>query len=481
MVKAGADYVQISGDDGGTGASPLSSIKHAGMPWELGLAETQRTLVAGGLRDRVTLRVDGGLKTGRDIVVAALLGAEEYGFGTASLVAVGCVMARQCHLNTCPVGIATQRDELRAKFPGTPEQVVSFMLFVAEQVRHELARLGVHRLKDVIGRFDLLEPREDRAPVGGLHLDRLLRAPDPSGLAPVRGLGGRNPLPDETTSLDERLWRQTRRAVENGQRLKLFFDIRNSDRAVGARLSGEIAQRTWGKGLEDGSICVDFYGAAGQSFGVWHSPGMDFRLWGEAQDFVGKGMAGGRLVLRPPEVSELRPDEQVIAGNTLLYGATGGELFAAGRVGERFAVRNSGARAVVEGCGDHGCEYMTGGTVVILGDVGRNFGAGMGGGVAWLWDPKRTSHAKLHCDIGDDFREEVQEASCSSGDFKELRRLLRDHADFSGSPRAKEILRQWPLSRNAFVRVEPRFEPRSTDAKMSRDFGEPLASEAQSA
>ncbi|MEM8933735.1 MAG: glutamate synthase-related protein, partial [Acidobacteriota bacterium] len=369
VAKAGADTVLVSGDDGGTGASPLSSIKHAGMPWELGLAETQQALVANGLRGRVTLRVDGGLKTGRDVVLAALLGAEEFGFGTAPLIAIGCVMARRCHLDTCPVGVATQRETLRAKFPGTPEHVVAFMLFVAEQVRHALAQIGLERLDDAIGRFDLLEAREDRAPVAGLDLAKLLVDPDPTGEAPRRSVAPRDASGRPTTRISPDGGLDDRVAEHAGAVTR--YAVTNRDRSVGARLSGQRAMRP----MAGAPLKIDFDGAAGQSFGAFLGPGLDFRLWGDAQDYVGKGLGGGRIVLRPPADARFVASDQVIAGNTLLYGATGGELFAAGRVGERFAVRNSGATAVIEGCGDHGCEYMTAGTVVVLGPTGRNFGA----------------------------------------------------------------------------------------------------------
>jgi glutamate synthase domain-containing protein 2/glutamate synthase domain-containing protein 3 len=461
VVKADADYILISGDDGGTGASPLSSIKHAGMPWELGLAETQQRLVKNGLRGRVTLRVDGGLKTGRDLVLAALLGAEEFGFGTAPLVAIGCVMARQCHLDTCPVGVATQRDNLRRKFPGTPEHVVSFMLFVAEQVRHILAQMGFEKLDDVIGRFDLLEAREDRAPVAGLHLDRLLADPDPQGREPRRGpqarMGTRRPSPmaDVEDCLDQRLWRDADKALEDGGPVYLAYEIDNQQRSVGARLSGELARMTQGQGLDEGRLRVDFRGVTGQSFGVFLSPGLDFRVWGEAQDYVGKGMAGGRIVLRPPEVIRFdRPDGQVIAGNTLLYGATGGELFAAGQVGERFCVRNSGARAVVEGCGDHGCEYMTAGVAAILGPVGRNFGAGMSGGRAYLHDPDGLARRRINSGM-------VAVTDTLAEDERlELKNLLQRHLDLTGSARAQELLADWSHHVDAFVRVAPLSESR---------------------
>ncbi|MEM9554716.1 MAG: glutamate synthase large subunit [Acidobacteriota bacterium] len=461
VVKAGADYVQISGDDGGTGASPLGSIKHAGMPWELGLAETQQALVANDLRGRVTLRVDGGLKTGRDVVLGALLGAEEYGFGTAPLLAIGCVMARQCHLNTCPVGVATQREALRERFPGTPEHIVSFMLFVAEEVRHHLARLGARSVDEIVGRLDLLETAEERAPVVGLALDRLLFDPDPDGARAHRFV---ERVPTPVGRLDERLWRDAKGAVHGGRAIRLAYEITNRDRSVGARLAGEIAEASGGAGCPDGTVEVDLRGVAGQSFGVWLAPGVTLRLVGEANDYVGKGLAGGRLVLRPESYQldasrAVNPGaEGVVAGNTLLYGATAGELFAAGRVGERFCVRNSGATAVVEGCGDHGCEYMTAGTAVVLGAVGRNFGAGMSGGIAYVWDPERLVARRLNDEM-------VREEHLDDADRATLRRLLEDHVGHTESPRALEILETWPASADAFRRVVPRTHPRHPEVE----------------
>ena len=459
VVKAGADFVLVSGDDGGTGASPLSSIKHAGLPWELGLAETQRALVRAGLRERITLRVDGGLRTGRDIVLGALLGAEEFGFGTAPLLAVGCVMARQCHLDTCPVGIATQREDLRRRFAGTPEQVVAFMLFVAEQVRHHLSRIGLRSLSEAVGRFDLLESREERAPVQGLRLDRLIRPPEPTRHGPRRGRGARNELADETTCLDERVLRAALPSLESGRRGTWRFEIGHRDRSVGARLSGEIAERTGGAGFEEGHLRFDLRGVAGQSFGCFASRGVDLRLHGEAQDYVGKGLAGGRIsILGPVEASSGRGEAvgDVLAGNTLLYGATSGSLFVAGRVGERLAVRNSGADAVVEGCGDHGCEYMTGGRVVVLGSVGRNFGAGMVGGLAWILDPARRC---LGREDGASVEmmplERIGAFAGSDRETEALRILIGIHLEMTGSARAREVLADWDRRVGGFLLVRP--------------------------
>ncbi|MEL7058435.1 MAG: glutamate synthase large subunit [Acidobacteriota bacterium] len=446
VVKAGADYVLISGDDGGTGASPLSSIKHAGMPWELGLAETHEALVASDLRGRVALRVDGGLKTGRDLVVAALLGAEEFGFGTVPLIAIGCVMARQCHLDTCPVGIATQREDLRRRFPGAPEQVVSFMLFVAEEVRHHLAALGLRSLDEAVGRRDLLDPQPERAPVDGLQLDALLVDPDPAGTRPRRQV--ETARLDRPTTLDDLLWQEVRPAVALRRPVRLRRQVGVGDRSLGGRLAGQIALDTEGEGLDDGLVRIDCEGAAGQSFGLFLPAGVEMHLAGEAQDYVGKGLAGGRVVLRPPELAALEAGEQVIAGNTILYGATAGELFAAGRVGERFCVRNSGATAVVEGCGDHGCEYMTRGLAVVLGEIGRNFGAGMSGGRAYVWDAPGLARRRID-------PRAVRDEPLDADDRKTLRGLLERHRDLTGSARAAEILDAWDTAAGLFRRIVP--------------------------
>ncbi|HVS66406.1 MAG TPA: glutamate synthase large subunit [Thermoanaerobaculia bacterium] len=454
VAKGYADSIQISGHDGGTGASPLSSVKHAGLPWELGLAETQQALVMNGLRDRVTLRVDGGLKTGRDVVLAALLGADEYGFGTASLVALGCIMARQCHLDTCPVGIATQRQALRAKFPGMPDQLVSFMLFVGEQVRHALAEIGARSVEEIVGRNDLLEERElDLPKVRSLDLSALLFDPDPERRRPRRRSGKRNRRPPED-ALDHRVFKDCRAAVRERTSVERRYAISNPNRSVGARLAGDIAKR-WGE-LPDGTFDLHFHGSAGQSFGVFCVDGMRLTLVGEAQDYVGKGMSGGEIVIKPPAGSAFTPHTSVILGNTVLYGATGGDLFAAGCAGERLAVRNSGARAVVEGCGDHGCEYMTGGTVVVLGRTGRNFGAGMSGGVAYVFDPEGRFLHRLNDEMVE--ARALLAAPAASNDElgADLLRLVQRHHQLTASARAGWILEHWAQLATRFYRVTPR-------------------------
>ncbi|MBW6455034.1 MAG: glutamate synthase large subunit [Trueperaceae bacterium] len=457
VVKGYADNVQVSGNDGGTGASPLASIKHVGLPWELGLAETQQVLVASGLRERVTLRVDGGLKTGRDVVVAALLGADAYGFGTAALVAAGCAMIRQCHLNTCPVGVATQRPDLRAKYPGEPEHVVRFMLYVAQQVRMLLADLGARSLDEIVGRVDLLRAREVATPkVARLDLGELLRRPRPpaSGAEPARRASGilvRNDRPGDEP-LDEQLLRDVAPALARAEPVSRGYAVSNRDRSLGARIAGEVARRFGDAGLPPGSIRLRFRGAAGQSFGAFTVAGMELTLVGEAQDYVGKGMSGGELVLRPPAGDPLPSERSVILGNTALYGATGGALFAAGQAGERFAVRNSGAIAVVEGCGDHGAEYMTGGVIVVIGRVGRNFGAGMSGGVAFVLDPEGAVSRRINTGS-------VVVGGLAADDGDWIERLLRRHVAVTGSRRAAELLAAGGPARAGFVRVGPATDP----------------------
>ncbi|CAI8014595.1 Ferredoxin-dependent glutamate synthase 1 [Geodia barretti] len=398
VAKGYADVIQISGHEGGTGASPLSSIKNAGTPWELGLAETQRALVTNELRDRVVLRADGGMRSGRDIVIAAMLGAEEYGFGTIAMVATGCVMARQCHLNTCPVGIATQDPALRAKYLGTPEMVVNFMLGVANEVRAILANLGHRCLNDIIGCPELLQPVDlaDYPKTGTLDLSEILTPADPTGTQPRYHLQDRNNRND--ISLDDQILEDAKEAISQQTSIQLSYPIRNTHRTVGAKLSGEIAMHYGDAGLPDRTIQCDFRGSAGQSFGAFCISGVQFVLTGEANDYVGKGMAGGEIIIKPAPTAQFSTYENTIIGNTVLYGATGGTLYAAGRAGERFCVRNSGATAVVEGVGDHGCEYMTAGTVVILGETGRNFGAGMTGGTAYVLDEKQQFEKKYNSD-----------------------------------------------------------------------------------
>jgi glutamate synthase domain-containing protein 2/glutamate synthase domain-containing protein 1/glutamate synthase domain-containing protein 3 len=442
VAKCLADVVQISGANGGTGSSPLSSIKHAGMPWEVGLVDAARTLVDSGLRDRVRLRVDGGFKTGRDVLIAALLGADEYSFGSAAMVAEGCIMVRACHRDTCPTGIATQRPNLRAKFAGTPEGVAAYMLFVGEEVRRLLALLGLRSLDDAIGRVDLLRTRDvDDERAGAIDVDALLVPP--AGDGPRRFVASVR-IQRPRSALDERLLNDAFRPLWEGDEVVVDYEITNADRAVGASIGGAVGLE-WGDALPPGRFTARLHGSAGQSFGAFLADGVALELHGEANDYVGKGMGGGRISIRPPDDDEGDP---VLAGNTVLYGATGGQLFLAGRVGERFAVRNSGAVAVVEGTGDHACEYMTGGTVVILGPTGRNLGAGMTGGQTYVFDPDGTLGSRLNRQLVDALRVDgAQEA--------ELRFLVERHRDETGSPVATRMIDAWSDVAPHFRRIAP--------------------------
>jgi glutamate synthase (NADPH/NADH) large chain len=446
VAKLKADVILISGHDGGTGASPLNSLKHAGTPWELGLAETQQTLLLNKLRDRVTVQVDGQLKTGRDVLVAALLGAEEYGFATAPLIVAGCVMMRVCHLDTCPVGIATQNPVLRERFTGKPEFVENFFLFLAEEVRGYLAELGFRSLDEAVGHAELLDirPAVDHWKARGLDLSPVLHVPAlPSGAARHRVRVQDHGL---DRALDNELIALATPALADGTPVRVEMDARNEHRSVGAMLGGEVTRRFGGKGLPDDTIEVTLHGTAGQSFGAFVPSGVTLRLIGDANDYVGKGLSGGRLVIRPFESAPFVAEEQIIAGNTILYGATGGELFCRGRVGERFAVRNSGATAVVEGVGDHGCEYMTGGTVVVLGPTGRNFAAGMSGGKAYVrrLDPRLVN------------RELVDLEPLSTEDRLTLHGLVERHLAETGSVVAADLLARWASAAEEFTAVIPR-------------------------
>ena len=437
VVKALADVIHLSGANGGTGASPLSSIKHAGLPWELGLADTQRALVDNELRSRVRLRVDGGFKTGRQVVVSALLGADEYSFGTAAMIAEGCIMLRACHRDTCKPGVATQRPNLRANFTGTPEGVAAYFLFVAEDVRRHLARLGARTLDEVIGRVELLRPRAtgDRR-TDSFDLSPLVGAPDDP--TATRRFVERVDLQNPRSDLGDRLLADAFQPIWDGDEIALRYPIGNSDRSVGAALAGAISLE-WGAMPPRGTASVRFDGSAGQSFGAFLTHGMRLELVGEANDYVGKGMAGGRIVVRPPDddVPRARASSTVLAGNTCLYGATGGELLVAGAVGERFAVRNSGAVAVVEAAGDHCAEYMTGGTVVVLGRIGPNLGAGMTGGQAFLWDPERE---RVVTRVNSDLVEVLRPDHDALG---ELRWLVERFVELTGSGRGRELLDGW--------------------------------------
>ncbi|MCL4544028.1 MAG: glutamate synthase large subunit [Chloroflexi bacterium] len=450
VAKAYADYILISGHSGGTGASPLSSIKFAGSPWEIGLAETQQILRMNDLRRRVRLRTDGGLRTGRDVVVAALLGAEEFGFGTLAVVTIGCDMARQCHLNTCPTGIATQREDLRAKFAGKPEHVINYFSLMAEEVREILASLGYRSLDEIVGHTELLRSKSlpNTARAASLDMQRVLAAHLTEQTGPRMHTQERNDRED--TPLDDRILHDVEAALDGEGEVKLTYRIRNSNRTVGAKIAGQIAYRYGARGLPDGTIDCTFVGSAGQSFGAFLTHGMRWCLIGQANDYVAKGMSGGEVIVRPSETALYAWHENVIAGNTLLYGATGGALFVAGRAGERFAVRNSGARAVVEGIGDHGCEYMTGGVVAVLGSVGRNFAAGMSAGIAFVLDLAGDFEARVNKELASLARVE------SDDDAEILKDLIQEHYEATASPRANEILTHWSEYRGHFVRVTPR-------------------------
>ena len=458
VAKAHADVVLISGHDGGTGASPLNSLKHAGAPWELGLAEAQQTLLANGLRDRVRVQVDGQLKTGRDVVIAALLGAEEFGFATAPLIVQGCVMMRVCHLDTCPVGIATQNPVLRARFSGKPEFVENFFLFLAEEVRGYLAELGFRTLEEAVGQVELLDtrPAVEHWKARGLDLSPVLYLPERGRTGPrykVREQDHRLEL-----ALDNQLIAHAEPALAKGEPVVIDLPVRNENRSVGAMLGGEVVRRVGPEGLPDDTIAITLRGSAGQSFGAFVPRGISLRLHGDANDYVGKGLSGGRLVVRPDESApftkpgdvvdgaEGGAENQIIAGNTILYGATSGELFVRGRVGERFAVRNSGATAVVEGVGDHGCEYMTGGVAVVLGSTGRNFAAGMSGGYAYVW---QLDHSRVN-------REFVDLLPVDDEHADRLHALITTHWEETASPVARRLLDTWETARDEFTAVIPR-------------------------
>jgi glutamate synthase (ferredoxin) len=455
VAKANADVIQISGHDGGTGASPLSSIKHAGSPWELGLSEVQRVLIENGLRDRVVLRADGGMKTGWDVVQAAMLGADEYGFGTIAMIAEGCIMARVCHMNSCPVGVTTQRDDLRKRFPGMPEHVVNFFMYVAQEVRSLLAKLGYTSLREIVGRSDLLKARDVQlSKVTALDLDCLLKLPQGENRdwAIYQDVHTNGHVLDDEILADAEI----RAAIDNQTKVEKTIAIVNTDRSVGARVSGQIAKRYGNTGFK-GAIDLRFTGSAGQSFGAFNLAGMTLTLEGEANDYVGKGMNGGEIRITPPMGSSIDPSENVILGNTCLYGATGGTLFARGRAGERFAVRNSKAQAVIEGAGDHCCEYMTGGVVVVLGPVGRNVGAGMTGGLGYFLDEDGSFAAKVNPEIVS-----IQRVVSPAGEAQ-LKDLVTAHG-VRGSLKAKRILENWAEFLPLFWQVVPPSEAGSAEA-----------------
>lgn len=462
VAKANADIIQISGHDGGTGASPLSSIKHAGAPWELGLTEVHQVLLENQLRSRVLLRVDGGFKTGWDVVMAALLGGEEYGFGTAAMIAEGCIMARVCHTNKCPVGVTSQLEHLRQRFPGTPAQVVNFIYFVAEEVRQILAKLGYQSLAEIIGRSDLLRQRSDLslAKTAGLDLSCLINLPDTS--SDRTWLNHSDTAHSNNSVLDDQILADPEviAAINHQTDLVKSYKIYNTDRALGARIAGKIAKLYGNSGLAS-RLRFEFTGTGGQSFGAFNLPGMELHLTGEANDYVGKGMHGGEICLKPPMDANYDPSQNVILGNTCLYGATGGYLFAHGGAGERFGVRNSGAKAVVESVGDHCCEYMTGGVIVVLGNTGRNIGAGMTGGLAYFYDPDQRLAQRLSNE-----NLTIQRVTAKAG-IAQLQELITQLRDRTGSPKAHMILENWSQHLGHFWQIVPPSEqhsPEVTDA-----------------
>jgi glutamate synthase (NADPH) large chain len=477
VAKARADHITISGFEGGTGASPLTSLKHAGSPWEIGLAETQQTLVLNRLRGRVALQADGGLRTGRDVIIAALLGADEFGFSTAPLIAAGCIMMRKCHLNTCPVGVATQDPVLRKRFKGLPEHVINYFFFVAEEVRELMAEMGFTTIDEMIGQSDLLDKNSaiDHWKAKGLDFTKLFHKPEAGpNVAISHQERQAHPI---ANVLDREFIAQAGPALENGEAVTIEARVRSSDRTVGAMLSGEVAKRYGHEGLPDDTITVKLKGTAGQSFGAWLAAGVTLNLEGEANDYVGKGLSGGKIIISPSSASKAAPERSIVVGNTVMYGAIAGEAYFHGVAGERFAVRNSGAIAVVEGTGDHGCEYMTGGLVVVLGQTGRNFAAGMSGGIAYVLDEDGTFTKRCNLSMVDLEPVEEEEdlmrrlhhhggdletkgridimANMSGPDEERLMQLITNHHTYTGSARAKEILDNWTTYRTMFVKVMP--------------------------
>ena len=450
VAKAKADLILISGAEGGTGASPSSSIKHAGLPLEIGLAETQQTLVLNNLRGQVRLQADGQLKTGRDIILTSLMGAEEYGFATSALLILGCVMMRKCHLNTCPVGVATQDEQLRKHFTGKHEYLVNFFKMVAQDVREHLALMGFRSLDEIIGRADLLVRKEVTTgpdKIKKVDLSKIMFVPSTVTAAALRNVKGQEHKIE--TVLDRELIKKSLPALDLCMPVEIKSKIKNTDRTVGAMLSGEIAKRYGQTGLPADTIKAYFEGSAGQSFGAFLSKGVYFELTGEANDYVGKGLSGGKIVVKAPTQSTFKPEENIIAGNTILYGATSGEMYVNGVVGERFCVRNSGAIAVVEGAGDHCCEYMTGGRTVVLGKTGRNFAAGMSGGVAYVLD--EDGDFDFYCNM------EMIELTLieDSMDSKEVQGLIANHYKYTNSKRAKQILDNWSYYVDKFKKIVP--------------------------
>src|SRR5213593_628528 len=473
VAKAHSDVVLISGHDGGTGASPLTSIKHGGIPWELGLAETQQVLMMNRLRDRIVVQVDGQLKTGRDVVVAALMGAEEFGFATAPLVVSGCVMMRVCHLNTCPVGVATQDPELRKNFTGKAEFVVNFFQFIAQEVREYMAALGFRTMDEMIGRVDRLNvrPAVNHWKARGLDFSAILHQPDVPAGAPRRRTRSQDHGLEH--AVDHAIIARCADALERKSPVSLSLPIGNAHRTVGTMLGYEVTRRHGADGLPDDTIRLQFTGSAGQSFGAFVPRGITLRLEGDSNDYIGKGLSGGKIIVYPPRRATFVPEENILIGNVALYGATSGEAYFRGVAGERFAVRNSGAHAVVEGVGDHGCEYMTGGRVVVLGQTGRNFAAGMSGGIAYVFDLDGDFHRLCNREMVD------LEPLDQPADVSLVGELIDRHVTYTHSAHAAEILADWRAMRPRFVKVMPKDEKRvrAAEARAKAEGREPTFAE----
>ena len=466
VTKCKADHITISGYDGGTGASPLTSIKNAGSPWELGLAETHQTLVLNKLRNRISLQVDGGLKTGRDVVIGAMLGADEFGFSTAPLVSVGCIMMRKCHLNTCPVGVATQNEELRKKFKGTPENVINYFFLVAEEVREIMADLGISKFQDLIGRSDFMNKRDaiNHWKAKDIDFSKILWKPETE--SPKENYNSSKQMHDVDKALDIKIIKEANDVIFGKKSsIQINKTIRNINRSFGAMLSGEIARKYGFEGLNEDSIVINLKGTAGQSFGTFLTKGITLNLIGEGNDYVGKGLSGGRIIISPHRRKDYRSDKNIIVGNTVLYGAIAGECYISGLAGERFAVRNSGAIAVVEGTGDHCCEYMTGGIVMILGNTGVNFAAGMSGGIAYVYDESESFESKCNLSMveilkinrTDNQRLDniFDKYSLLTNDEVRIKEMLKRHVNYTNSMKAKSILDDYENNLKRFYKILP--------------------------
>ncbi len=448
VAKAKADVILISGFDGGTGASPLTSLKHAGLPWELGIAEAQQTLVMNNLRGRVVMECDGQLKTGRDVAIACLLGAEEFGFSTAPLVASGCIMMRACHLNTCPVGIATQDPELRKNFKGKPEHVINFMYFVAQELREIMSQLGFRTVDEMVGQSQKInmEDAVKNYKTKGINLSKILYKPNVPENTPLKN----NTKQDHNLEnvLDFTILKEAKLAIEKKVKMSLSYEIKNTDRTVGTIVSNEISKLYGAKGLPKDTLEINFKGAAGQSFGAFGAHGLTLTVSGNTNDYFGKGLSGSKIIVKVPKEASFKSEENVITGNVALYGATAGEAYINGIAGERFCVRNSGAIAVVEGVGDHGCEYMTGGTAIILGDIGRNFAAGMSGGVAYIYKSKKFDKRNFNSEM-------IEFEDPSNQDLDLVKKLIENHFTYTSSKIAERFLNNWDKESKNFVKIMP--------------------------